>query len=790
MASKVTRCLVGTYLFLSASLWAQMPPLGESHELQKKSWRAQWIAAVDSPAREYGVYHFRRSFALTTKPSRFIVHVSADNRYRLLVNGRPVGEGPARGDLNHWRFESLDIATQLQAGRNVIAALVWNTGPGGPIAQTTFRTGFLLQGDTDVEKTVDSGPEWKVIRDEGYAPIPVTYKDVYGYWAAGPGDRVHGTGYPWGWETVDFDDAAWPKAVNIARAAGRDARDSPSRWMLVSRSIPMMEERPLRLARVRASDQLALPGTWPNQAASVSVPANTKASILLDQDYLVTGYPEIEVSGGARATVTLSYAESLYLPGKPEKGNRDVVEGKEFKGNRDEFVLDGGEHRVFRPLWWRTWRYLRVTVETGSEPVRIEDLRATSSMYPFDKKSSFAASDPVLTKMGDIGWRTARLCAHETYMDCPYYEQLQYVGDTRIQAMVTLFMTGDTRIVRQAIEAINDSRTPEGATYSRAPSELQQYIPGFSLWWIGMLHDYARYADDEVFVRSILPGTRTVLQWFSTMQQADGSLGQLPWWPYVDWTKEWKGGDPPLDANGNSALHDLQLLLALDYAKELERRFGMTALASLYEARAKQLRATIQRKYWDASRGLIADNAGKSTFSQQTQAMAVLSGVVTGQQAKAVMEKAIQGNGLTRASIYFSAYFHDAVRVAGLGGQYLGLLGEWRDQMDRGLTTWAEMFEPSRSDCHAWGASPNYNFFKIVLGIDATEFGFRKVRIAPQLGDLTWAEGTMPHPQGQIQVRIDMNLAKISLPAKVTGELVWKGKSYALTSGEQTLRLP
>ena len=122
----------------------------------------------------------------------------------------------------------------------------------------------------------------------------------------------------------------------------------------------------------------------------------------------------------------------------------------------------------------------------------IDDLRGVFTGYPFVRKARFDAGRPELEKILDVGWRTARLCAHETYMDCPYYEQLQYVGDTRIQAMVSLYMSGDARLMRNAINQINSSRTPEGATFSRAPSSLPQYIPPFSLWWIGMVHDYWR----------------------------------------------------------------------------------------------------------------------------------------------------------------------------------------------------------------------------------------------------------------------------------------------------------
>ena len=120
----------------------------EQDRLRRAQWSARWIAVPGAPATEYGVYHFRRAFELAAKPERFVVHVSGDNRYQLFVNGQRVSWGPARGDLFHWRYETVDAAPYLEAGRNVFAAVVWNFGELAPEAQITLRTGFLLQGDT------------------------------------------------------------------------------------------------------------------------------------------------------------------------------------------------------------------------------------------------------------------------------------------------------------------------------------------------------------------------------------------------------------------------------------------------------------------------------------------------------------------------------------------------------------------------------------------------------------------------------------------------------------------
>src|SRR5579884_3973366 len=140
-----------------------------------------------------------------------------------------------------------------------------------------------------------------------------------------------------------------------------------------------------------------------------------------------------------------------------------------------------------------------------------DDRRGVFTAYPFKVRASFESGDPTLQQMWQVGWRTARLCAHSTYMDCPYYERLQYAGDTRIQVLISLYMTGDDRLAKNAVELLDDSRVPEGITQSRYPSHLPQMIPPFSLFWIGMLHDLWWYRGDGAFVRQFLPGMRNVL---------------------------------------------------------------------------------------------------------------------------------------------------------------------------------------------------------------------------------------------------------------------------------------
>lgn len=803
--------LLTTLLLVSGTIVAQ----SISADILQKPWKAQWItgpgkpinrftAASDQTLKDYGVVKFRKTVELTAKPASFVVHVSADNRYKLFVNGKQVAQGPARGDLYFWNYETIDLAPYLQVGNNLVAAVVWNDGRAKPEAQISYLTGFIVQGNTPVEEILNTDDSWKTAKDESYQPLPVR---VPGYYVAGPSELVDMSKHLKGWEQNAFNDSSWSKARVIGPGITKATAVNSTGWMLVPSPLPPMEMTPQRLAATRSAEGVNVPASFPATPTKVTVPANTKATILLDQGTLTNAYPTLVFSGGNGATLSMGYAEALYKPRTPSvgagrpapltKGNRNEVDGKTFIGKADSVLSDGTAQQVYTPLWWRTYRYLRLVVNTKAEPLVIDDLYSTFTGYPFVARAKLQTQNPELGKMLDIGWRTARLCAFETYMDCPYYEQLQYIGDARIQALVSLFYAGDDRLARYGLTLIDHSRIPEGITLSRYPTDLHQQIPTFSLWWVAMLHDYDRYRPDSLFIKDKLPGSRQVLSFFERYQQADGSLKNVPYWVFTDWTqgKGWNFGMAPLGKNGESAVLDLQLMWTYQLAADLEKRLGLTELANHYLRRANQLKQTIQRKYWDSVRQLYADTETKDTYSQHANSLAILAGVASAQQAPALAKKMLADTSLAPASIYFKYYLHQALVKAGLGDDYLSWLGKWQENMAMGLTTWAETSDvnTSRSDCHAWGASPNIEFFRTILGIDSDAPGFSKVKITPHLGSLTDVSGEIPHPNGKVAVQYNRQNSKlrtlIDLPPKTVGTFVWQQKTYALKPGKNVFEL-
>ena len=782
------------------TLQAQAPrPLDA--RLLGSHWPAKWIACPGAPERDAGVYYFRKELTLAAVPAHFWVHVSADNRFLLHVNGAYAGEGPARGDLFHWRFETIDLAPLLHPGKNLLAAVVWNFGSNSPIAQMSNRTGFLLQGNSFAEDVVDTGDSWLVKQERGHAAAAHT--GANGYYAAGPGEYIDGRDLDWNWDKDDQPDG-WQAAKVIGHAAMRDASDADNAWELIQDPLPPMEHRlvgagePVRVAGAAGNV------SFPDKPAEI--PANSHVTILLDNRVLQTAYPVLTVSGGRDAVIRVTYAEALY-DAQGNKGNRNEIAGRHIEGITDEFISDGGDRRSFQPLWWRAWRYLQIDVTTKAEPLRLDSMQAWFTAYPFVERAKIGGDIPELNALWSTGWRTARLCAHETYMDTPYWEQLQYVGDTRIQALISYVMSGDSRLGRQAITNIDDSRSVEGITESRYPSSLPQFIPPFSLLWVGMVHDYWMYVDDEPLVRETLPHTRTVMDWFAARLRSDGLLGKMPWWEFGDWTSGYKGGVPPQDADGGSTFLTLQFVAALRDAAEMETKFGSAERAAHYREMIEAASAALNRSNWDEQFHLYADTPAKKTFSTEANTLAVLTDVAPKAEQATILRKVLasqektattldgqQVPPMSQMSFYFRFYLSRALDHAGVADLYLDQLGPWYNMLRLGLSTWAETPEPTRSDCHAWSASPNYDLLTLIAGIQPDAPGFKHVRIAPHLGNLTHLDATMPHGGDAIHVHYERQgekwTAVVTLPAGLDGDLVWQGRSYPLHPGAQTLELP
>lgn len=763
-------------------------------------WNAKWIMPQNAPAKEYAVHHFRKTFELEEIPEKLIIHSSGDNRYQLFVNEQMLTWGPLRGDLRHWHYESTDMAPYLKKGKNVIAAVVLNYGSHPPDAQLSVQTGFLLAADDKQHRFLNTNQQWKAIHNPAYTPSLVDKSQVNGYYGAGSKELVDGNQYIWDWQKIDYNDKAWENAFVIENAYAKTCRWA-SRWKLSPRNLAQEVLKPERFKTVRIKENIQIPKNFPAQNARWSIPPHTKGSFILDRGYLTTAYPVITLSKGKNARIKFTYVEAPYIgnPKQKEKGNRNEVKDKNFIGVFDQFIADGGENRIFKPLWWRAFRYVKVEIETQEETLDVDDISLIHSAYPFEQKANLSfpnqeniVNTQLINQVIEIGDRTMKACAHEHFMDCPYYEESQFEGDTRVEALVSYYNYGDPALGKQAIEQFSWSINDEGFLSARYPTNSLYYIPNFSIYWIGMLYDYMMLYDDPKFIQAKLPVSRVIMDYFADNERTNGTLERLDYHQFIDWS--FKAGEPPFNNQGYSAMVDLNYLLALQWAKALEESFGNEYYANLYTMKADRLKQSIKKLYWNEGIGLFTDIPNEvNKLSQHSNCLAIITGLVKGDKAQQIMNKVLQQENLTQATLYWQFYKFEALHQSGLGDEYLNLLDAWEAVIHLGVTTWPETGPNSRSECHAWGSSPNYHLLKILAGIQSDSPGFKKIKIAPYLGKLNAINVDFPHHLGFIKMNLQkenkMLQGEVELPEGTQGTFLWNGNEIPLKSGKQRIKL-
>jgi len=763
-----------------------------SWEHERHSWMASWISPPEESLSDYGVFLFRNTFKIESVPDSFNIYVSADNRYRLYINGKYVNAGPARGSYMYWRYETLDIASYLNEGENILAAEVINFGEHRPVAQFSRQTAFILQSER-LGKIINTGMgNWMVKKDNSFNVRPVTKQMTLDkYYVAGPCDSINIALHPWNWKESKFNTDDWGNPVIVQKGVGRGYMHGTP-WMLVPREIPLLEEKIERIPRMVRATGISMDQDFIFGQEPLLIPGESKVTILFDQTYLTVGYPVFNISRGKEGKIKVIYSEALYDK-DGNKGNRNEIEGKEIVGYSDIIVPDGGNNREIKTTWIRTYRYIQMEIETSEEPLYINDFYGLYTTYPFEQKAKFETSDPTLSHIWNVAWRTARLCAGETYMDCPYWEQLQYLGDTRIQSLISLYVAEDDLLMRNAIKLADHSRLPEGLTLSRGPSYIPQIIPAFSLYWIAMVHDYYMYREDDEFIKSCLPGIQAVLGWFERRIDKNNMIGILDWFNFADWTDGFAVGAPGGVDDGNSALVSLNLVYALDRASELFGHLEHEYEAKKYKELADRIRSSVYENCWSDSMKLMADTPDKQVYSQHTNIFSILTDCVPEENQEKLMDQILDNKKLIQTTIYYKFYLFEALQKTGMADKYLSLLHTWKNMLNEGLTTFAEGDYKDRSDCHAWSASPLYHFLSSVGGIRPGSPGFKSVIVAPKFGDLNEIQVTMPHPQGKIKLdlkRQGQSLeGNIVLPEGIPGELIWREKKIILNGGHQEFNL-
>ena len=777
-------------------------------------WHPDWAREIDAAAPRY--LKFRNAFESDGSPFEF--DISADERYTLLVDGEIVARGPDRGLVENWTYNSYRMT--LPKGRHVVEAVVWKIGNFAPLAQLSWRGGFMFSasGAYDAKLTTGKG-KWQV----GELKNAKMSGNSVLAWGTGSQNEVYGTWLtreePKQWVTPAI--VRWPMDKTWS---GRFGGRTPG-WMLFPSQLPaQLENRVVPGAFKAVKSGAFKAGTncvfaaadaadpWVSKLNGVLkggrlvVPANTSFTAAWDLDDYFTAYPEIVTAGGKGAEIRWGWTESMYDAATGLKGNRNEFVGKYFgklgdNGNTfevtDRFFPDGRADALFSSHWWRAGRWCLVEVKTAAEPLEIKGLAVIDSRYPLVRESAFASDDPTIDGIAKICTRSMQMCDHEMLFDCPYYEQQMYPGDTRVQLMSLTSLSRDDRMIRRAIELFDFSQRDDGNVGFNFPTRGTQDGATYTLCWLLMHGDYAMWHDNLAWLKARIPAMRKALAGLALYENEKGLLKDTTGWPFTDWVPNWHHGYSPDGDIGTppNAFINLFHVLALQSAARAERACGDEAMADYFAAKAKRIGRTVVETYWDEKRGLLSDTIDRRSWSEHVQCLALLADVLAADKRERCFRGLISDPGLERCTVYFSFYLFETYFKFGRGDLFLKRLDLWRNYVRRGLRTCLESpdnfdkggVKEARSDCHAWGSHPLYFLQSGLAGVRPAAPGFAKVSVAPCPGSLGFLKAKTPHPKGFVET--DLKFAgegvrgTVTLPAGVDGTFTWRGKTAALRPG-------
>lgn len=252
------------------------------------------------------ILRFRRQFTAANSPIR--IHVSADERFELFLDGQRIARGPDRSDVEHWSYSTYDI--QLAPGSHRLEALVWTIGPYEPMAQLSWRGGFVLKAEGDYDRQLTTGEAaWEVARLDGYSFSKFSF--------TGGQLTAHGCGPQW-------KEGNYLPAIVIRAPLKKDnAFGEPvAGWKLFPTTLPDQLDDEINTGRAVAlghgsltddntvlAEQARQPDLpkWQeviDGKGQIIVPANSEQFLLWDLTNYYCAYPLAEVSGGAGAKMT------------------------------------------------------------------------------------------------------------------------------------------------------------------------------------------------------------------------------------------------------------------------------------------------------------------------------------------------------------------------------------------------------------------------------------------------------------------------------------------------------
>jgi len=771
------------------------------HEFPRsRTWQARWIWYPGEPGAPNAYYLFRREVVLPAE-GELTLHITADTRYQLFVNGQFIGRGAPQSQPFFQYYDSWDLSPHAGGDRvciGVIANYVGNLDD--------TRGGLLVEVvDGDAEPVLISDDTWRVIRAEAWASKTFYFRMNK---ATPYQEHFDARKMPEGWNRLGFDDDRWQVAEVVhGRISDRPPMVSP--WArLVPRDIPHMtadpvlpetvaytEEcvdianrmrgedlsiglsavgRPIQYSRLEGADALCTGGGGAVLACSSEhldhiFDGIYNPCIVLDFGRVVTAYPRIELEGVEGAALEIGYAERLI-----DGHFNNALEGQ----FADRIVMKDGT-QVYQPFTWKAFRYLKLRLRDTTEPVTIRAVKAIVSTYPYEEVGGFHSEDEMLNDIFEISRYTLRLCSNEFIMDTPWREQAQWLGDVAAVTLGGIYACfGDTALPGKFLRQAAANQHPTGMISNVSNSvnhDWQTAIPDYSLWWMIGLWQHYMFTGEERWIHMFYPETLRIVNAHLAHVNDFGLIENMPYWPFIDWAD--------VDRRGECTAMNAIFYGALEALVKMAALKGDTYTVNKFIRLRSTMHQHFQSRLFDPDRGCFADarvdDALSEKVSEHANMAAIRWDLCDERAAETIIDRLYESRvvSYTEAQPFFTSVVLQALDRVGRFDLALDLVrARWGERMvERGATSTFEEWGINgswrsgsyqgfmRTESHAWSGHPAEFLIRNLVGLEILEPGCGRVRVAPKATDFDY-KAVYPTPQGKVQVVYEAGVFEIEAP--------------------------
>ncbi len=471
--------------------FAALPPRNVFH---------RQLEPMELPCEEHRNRHilFRKKFRLDALGERATLYISADDYYKLYINGRFVAQGPAPSYHFQYNYNTIDISDYLQEGENLIAIHTLYQGLINRVWQSgDFRHGLILDLEIGGKIILASDETFKTALHSGY-----TEMGTCGYQTQFL-ERYDSTASEVGFETPAFDDSPWENAL-LHPYNDHILAEQKSKSLVFETILPAKTEK-------------------------------AENRILCDFGACFVGYLSATARGKKGDTVIVRCGQELHEDGSLRYDLRANCRYEE------EWILDSGESF----LDWFDYKSFRYAELIFPEGVEIKEISLNARHYPFELKAALKpefAENEDLRKIWDLCIHTFKYGVQEVIQDCMEREKGFYLGDGCYTALTTMILTQDDSMVRKLIDDAFATDFISDTLVTCMDCSFMQEIAEFPLILVYLVLWHYNFTKDKEYLKENFPKVKKLLEAYRRNYEKGYILRAFDRWSVVEWPQNFRHG--------------------------------------------------------------------------------------------------------------------------------------------------------------------------------------------------------------------------------------------------------